>query len=128
MEAEHDPVPAVRPEHEQPDAGREQAHRCHDEQRRERPHQDVRRPAIDVRCVPGVIAEHPVAGGRELQHDRRDQQHPDEDVHRQEGSQEEDRDALDQEQNDQDNCSRRGQPLVPHGSQLHLRSEATVSK
>src|SRR5439155_1775859 len=28
VEAEHDPVPAVRPEHEQPDAGREQAHRC----------------------------------------------------------------------------------------------------
>ena len=60
-----------------------------------------RRPGAHVVAMPGVVAHEAVAGARDLQPDDRDEQHPDEDVPREERLQREQRQPLDGEQDEQ---------------------------
>ena len=94
----------------------EQHHRGDDEKRREQAHRQLWRPVRHVRAAARVVPDEPPARRRELQHDRRDQGQPDEDVPRHERVHtEKDGRDLENHRSEQEHSNRRGETLVSVG-------------
>jgi len=86
--------------------------RCDQHGSNEEAHQRVGWPFLNVLSVTLVVAQEAVSGRTELEHDRRDQDHTDELVQREQRAQEEDGHALDGEENEQRDRRRGREPFV----------------
>jgi hypothetical protein len=112
VQADERPLRLV--EREQRNAGPEQEQGRDDDHRSdEHTQRDVRRTATHVLLPTPVVAQHAPARARELQADRRKQQHSDERVHGQEPAEVQERGALDGQEDDQHPRGRGRQLLVP---------------
>ena len=109
---EHEDPVGVVAEQQQPDPGGEDHHGAGHEQRGEGPQHDVGRTLGHVDRRRRVVAGEPVAGARELQRNGPDQHQPDEHVRAEQALHVQDRDALGDEQDDQQRGGRAGQQLV----------------
>src|SRR4051794_5398399 len=114
----HD-LPARLVEREQREAGPEEEHGRHDDDRRdEHAQDDVRRTAPQVLVGAEVVTGHSPARGHQLQRDERDQQDADEGVHGEVPAHVEQGRALDRQQHEQRRGDGGGQPLVRRGPRI----------
>ena len=99
--------------HGQHHPGAQHAERGAQHHRPEHPEQRGGRPLPPVFGGSGVVPDEPVADRGRLQQHRADQQHAQEEVHRDQLVDGQDGEALGGEQHQQHGAGRRGQPLVP---------------
>ena len=109
---EHEHGASVRHGEQQDPRPEQRQRREHEHGRDEHAHQRSGRAEPDVLGAARVVAGHPVAGARELQRDRAEEQHPDEDVDREQRAEERDRRSLDREAEQQDEPDERGEAVV----------------
>ncbi len=114
---QHQPrIAVVRPGEQKHDAAGEHDNRREHDERADQTQDELRRSLAPVLDVARVVAQEPITGARHLEHDRPDQQEPDEQVHRDELAQLRDREADHGEQHDQDPAGDRRQLLVAVGA------------
>ncbi len=104
--------PAVRDCEQHDPRGEEDDRRAHEHRRDEEAHQRCGRAGADVLAASAVVANDAVTRARELERDGTEQQHPDEDVQREQPVDRGDRHALDREPDEQDEADERAQARV----------------
>ena len=107
----HDPA-GVGAERDHRHAAAEEDCGCGDDERAEHPQHRVRRAGLAVAAAAQVVEREAVARRRHLEADRGQQQHPDEDVGRQQRAEGDEREPLDGEERKQHDADRRGEAGV----------------